>query len=102
MQMPMTLETVLETLRAHESELRAMGVVHTSVFGSIARGTAHDQSDVDIAIDLDETKKITAFDYARIRRVINEFFDGRADVVIRAALKRLVTVQYEREAIDVF
>ena len=34
------LDDVLETLRAHEGELRRFGVSHAAVFGSVARGEA--------------------------------------------------------------
>ena len=35
----MTRETVIATLRAHEPELKAAGVVRLSLFGSTARDT---------------------------------------------------------------
>src|SRR5579875_1337680 len=38
---------VIETLRGHSDELRAAGVVHLSVFGSVARGDQSARSDVD-------------------------------------------------------
>jgi len=43
---------VLQTLRALEPELRAVGVCHVSVFGSVARGDDSASSDVDLAVDL--------------------------------------------------
>jgi predicted nucleotidyltransferase len=43
---------VLRTLRALEPELRAAGVRHISVFGSVARGEDTATSDVDLALDL--------------------------------------------------
>ena len=43
---------VLKTLRALEPELRAAGVRHISVFGSVARGEDTATSDVDLALDL--------------------------------------------------
>jgi predicted nucleotidyltransferase len=43
---------VLRTLQALEPELRAAGVRHISVFGSVARGEDTATSDVDLALDL--------------------------------------------------
>jgi hypothetical protein len=40
------LDDVLETLRAHEGELRRFGVSHAAVFGSVARGEARADSNV--------------------------------------------------------
>lgn len=42
-----------ERLRAHQKELRALGVRRLSLFGSTARGEAEPASDVDIAVLLD-------------------------------------------------
>jgi predicted nucleotidyltransferase len=36
----MDKDGVVQTLRAHELELKAAGIVHLRVFGSVARGEA--------------------------------------------------------------
>ena len=41
---------LLSLLRAHEAELRARGVDTLTIFGSVARGDAGEDSDVDLAI----------------------------------------------------
>jgi predicted nucleotidyltransferase len=38
-------------LRAHEAELRELGVEHLYLFGSTARGEAREDSDVDLFFD---------------------------------------------------
>ena len=48
------LRSVLETLRAHEADLRGMGVSHAAVFGSVARGDAGSGSDIDVMVELDD------------------------------------------------
>jgi predicted nucleotidyltransferase len=40
------LQGVLETLKAHETDLRQLGVRHAAVFGSVARGEARPESDI--------------------------------------------------------
>jgi predicted nucleotidyltransferase len=47
------LDEVLETLRAVKSALRRWGVTELAVFGSVARGEATPESDVDIMFDYD-------------------------------------------------
>jgi predicted nucleotidyltransferase len=47
---------VLERLRAHETDLRQLGVAHASVFGSVARGEAGAESDIDVLVELDENQ----------------------------------------------
>jgi predicted nucleotidyltransferase len=51
------LKSVLEALKAHENELRQLGVRHAAVFGSVARGQARPQSDIDVLVDLDPTSR---------------------------------------------
>ncbi|MGU3666312.1 nucleotidyltransferase family protein [Methylobacterium sp. A49B] len=43
----------LDILRANEAELRRRGVLHAALFGSVARGEAHAESDVDVMIEID-------------------------------------------------
>ena len=43
---------VLDSLRAHEAELRSLGVQSLTLFGSVARGEAAAGSDVDLVVQL--------------------------------------------------
>src|SRR5688572_24481853 len=52
----MDSETVIRTLRAHEEELRAEGISHVFLFGSVARGEADEHSDVDLFFDYHDPK----------------------------------------------
>jgi predicted nucleotidyltransferase len=44
----MDRDQVIAKLRGHEAELRAVGVVRLSLFGSTARGDQRPDSDVDL------------------------------------------------------
>jgi predicted nucleotidyltransferase len=48
----MNCDQALAILRAHEAELRAAGIEHLSIFGSMARGEAGGGSDVDVVVRL--------------------------------------------------
>jgi len=50
---PELAEHVIATLRAHEAELRQAGIHRLSLFGSVARGDAEAESDVDLAVEFD-------------------------------------------------
>jgi predicted nucleotidyltransferase len=94
---------VIATLKKHREGLRARGVQHAAVFGSVARGQAHPDSDLDILVDLDPDAELDIFDYAGIRRYIAELFvPGSVDVVERAALRPHVRPSAENDAIYAF
>jgi len=97
-----TLDTILETLRAHEGELRRPGVSHAAAFGSVARGEAKSDSDVDVLVELDRERSMGVFEYARLKLDINDILDGVGDVVNRGTLKPLLRDSILRHAIHAF
>jgi predicted nucleotidyltransferase len=100
--MRLDLEYVLETLRDHQTELRRLGVAHAAVFGSVARGEQCAESDIDVLVDLDETRPIGIFEYARLKLYINELLDGPSDVVNRRTLKPLHQASILRDIVHAF
>lgn len=105
--MTVRLDEALRVLKKHEAELRRRGVVHAGVFGSVARGEAGTASDIDILIDLDETKPLDLFDYANIKLFVAGLFgvdslDGPIDVGNRRTLKPLLRDQVLKEAVNAF
>jgi predicted nucleotidyltransferase len=56
--MPVTLEKAIAILRANQEMLRERGVVHAAIFGSVARGDARPDSDVDIMVDIDPDRHL--------------------------------------------
>ena len=50
----MKRDEIIATLRAHEPELKAAGILSLSLVGSFARDEAHDESDVDVVVRLAE------------------------------------------------
>jgi predicted nucleotidyltransferase len=96
------LVEVMSTLRAHESELRGFGVCHAAVFGSVARGQAREDSDVDVLVDLDPERPIGVFEYARLKLFITELLGGSGDIVNRKTLKPLLRDNILAESVHVF
>jgi uncharacterized protein len=98
----MKVEDALATLRRYENDLRARGVRHAAVFGSIARGNDRRDSDLDIMIDTEPEAHITVFDYVDLKEYIAGLFDRPVDVVTRDALKPHVRPSATAEAIYAF
>jgi predicted nucleotidyltransferase len=100
--MTAALSDVLQTLRTHQNELRRLGVSHAAVFGSVARGEASADSDIDVLVELDEDRSMGIFEYARLKLYINQLLDGAGDVVNRRTLKPLLRDNILRDSIHAF
>ena len=83
----MNREEALNTLRRSEGALRACGVAHAALFGSMARGDDRPDSDVDILVEFDPDAHVTVFDYVGVKEYIASLFLQPVDVIDREALK---------------
>lgn len=95
-------DQALGILRRHQAELKALGVRRAAVFGSVSRGEARPDSDLDIMIELDNAEHLTAFDYAGIKRKVAALFPVRTDVVAHDSIKKSVSAAVSRDAIYAF
>ena len=98
----MNSQEALAILLANRDALRARGVRHAALFGSVARGQARPGSDLDILVALDPEAKLGIFEYVGIKRFIAALFEASVDVVDRAALKPHVRPSAESDAIYAF
>ena len=98
----MNREQVIETLRSHEPELRRRGVMHAGLFGSVARGDAGPDSDIDILIEIAPDAPVGVFEYVGITHYLSDLFPDRVDVANRSKLKPHVRPSAEREAVYAF
>jgi predicted nucleotidyltransferase len=98
----MKTEDALATLRRNEGALRARGVRHAAVFGSVARGENRQDSDLDIMIEVDPEARISVYDYVGLKEYIAGLFDGPVDVVNRDGLKPYIRPAATPDAIYAF
>lgn len=83
----MNSDSAIATLRRHESALRARGVLHAAVFGSVASGENRPDSDLDILVEFEPGSQDTIFDYIRFKEYVAGLFEVPVDVIDRAGLK---------------
>jgi len=98
----MKRDEVLQKLKEAERELRAQGVAHAALFGSLARGEERPESDIDIMVEIAPEAHVGLFDYVGIVQYIEELFPVRVDVANREGLKSYVRPSAERDAIYAF
>ena len=98
----MDKDTVIAVLRSHQPELQRLGVRHAALFGSLARGEAGPNSDIDIAIELDRSRQPTVYDYVGMQQFISGLFEGTVDVVDREALKPRVRERVLADLVHAF
>jgi predicted nucleotidyltransferase len=98
----MKRDEIIETLKEREADLRAHGVTHAALFGSVARNEQNAESDIDILVDLDPAIVATIFDYAGLKDYVAGLFQGPVDVIDREALKPRVRPRAVVDAIYAF
>ena len=98
----MNAEDAIATLRRYESALRARGIRHAAVFGSVARREDRLDSDIDIVIEIDPETRMTVFDYVGLKDYVAGLFDGPVDVVNNQGLKPHVRPAVTADAIYAF
>jgi len=98
----MDREQVIDTLRGHESELRASGVIRLSLCGSTARGDHRPNSDIDLLAAFDDTRRISLLDVAGIEWQISQMLGHSVEFVEQGTLKPRVRKNVEAEAVRAF
>jgi len=98
----MNRDNVILKLRQHEPELRAAGIMSLSLFGSVARGDATDESDVDLMADFDRAKKLSLLGAVGLENKLTDILGKKADLSQREMLKPEVLKRAAREAVLVF
>jgi len=93
-------DNVLNTLKRHKSELRKrFGVKSLAIFGSVARGEAGPDSDVDILVEFESSP---GFDgYMALKFYLEDLLGRKVDLVMKNALKPWARDVVLREKVDV-
>ena len=90
-------DDILMILRAHRDELRAAGLRHLSLFGSVARGEATSGSDLDLLVDVDRGHGY--FDMAGFALGVEDELGVMTQVATAGGLKLRIRDRVLREAV---
>ena len=93
----MERDKILALLKSRKRRLKKFGIHSLSIFGSVARDQARENSDVDILVDFE--KPIGLFEYARLKMYLEEILERPVDLVTPEALRQELREDILREAI---
>ena len=94
---PNLAEHVIATLQAHEAELRQAGILRLSLFGSVARGNAEVDSDVDLAAELDPEASIGLFALGALERRLADLVGHKVDLLPEPVEKQRLRANIDRD-----
>lgn len=97
----MTKAEALARLRAHRSDLYAMGIEHAAIFGSTARGEASDSSDLDLIIELRSDMRL-GWDYFTLDERVGALLGVSVDLVTEPISRTRLKADINRDRIDAF
>ena len=92
-------EDILALLAAHRDEIEGFGVKTLRLFGSVARGEASAESDVDLLVSFREPPTFSG--YMKLRIFLEDLLHAKVDLVTESGLRQGVRPFVEKDAIRV-
>ena len=95
----MRADDVKQILASHRQRLAELGAAQLWVFGSVARGEARVDSDVDILVELSRPVGLVAF--SRLRRFLEQTLGTKVDLGTPDSLRPSIRAEVLTEAVRV-
>jgi predicted nucleotidyltransferase len=99
---PPALADVLGRLRAHAPALQRRGVSALWVFGSVARGVARPDSDIDLIAEFAPDRGLSLTGFASLRQDLSALLGAPVDLAEWRVLRPHIRATAEREAVQVY
>jgi uncharacterized protein len=97
----MEASEAIDRLKAHETELKQLGVEHLYLFGSTARGESRGDSDVDLFFDHPEGS-LGLFQLMDVKEAASRILGCKTDIMTRRSIHRTMRNRIEASAQQVF
>jgi predicted nucleotidyltransferase len=91
----------ISRLQQHEADLKRLGVEHLYMFGSMARGEARQDSDVDLFFDY-EKGKLGVYELMDVKEYAAGILGRKTDIMTRDSLHKTLREAIEATAVRVF
>lgn len=92
-------ESILTILQKNQATLKQFGVTKLAIFGSIVRGEATENSDIDILVSFEKTP--TSKDYFGLQFFLEDLLEKPIDLVTDKSLRKELRPHIEKELIYV-
>ncbi len=97
---PLTRQQIFERIAAMEAKIRALGVRRLALFGSVVRGEARPDSDIDVLVQFSQGAK--TFDrFLALSELLEASLGRRVELVTTEALSPFMGPHILAEAQDV-
>jgi uncharacterized protein len=93
---------VISTLRAHEAELRQAGIRRLSLFGSVARGDAGAESDVDLVVEFDPAAEMDLIRLVALERRLGKALGRPVEILPEPIENPRLRAKVERDRVIAF
>jgi predicted nucleotidyltransferase len=99
---PLEKREAMAALAALERPLRERGLKSLAVFGSVVRGAARPDSDLDILVELEPDTRFSLIDLVSLKDFLEDRLNRKVDVVTKSGLEPTIRDRVLREAEAVF
>jgi predicted nucleotidyltransferase len=90
--------TILDFLRSHKDEMHEkFGLIKIGLFGSYVRGEQREDSDIDLAVEIESSNKFRSF--FGLKAYLENGLQKRIDLGIEGSLKPVVHEYVEKEIV---
>jgi len=94
--------SIIRALQRSEPELRAEGITHLILFGSMARGDQSQHSDIDLMAEFEPSRRRTLITMVRLENRLSDLLGTKVDLSSAQTMKDSVRARAMREAIHAF
>lgn len=98
----MRRDEAVVALKSEEAVLRDLGLSRLAVFGSTARDEAGAESDLDLLIDVDWSRKFSLIDLVGVQQYLEDRLGCKVDFAFESKLRPEMKARVLRDAVAIF
>jgi predicted nucleotidyltransferase len=93
---------IVQALNRLRPKLEQRGVRSLAIFGSRARGDERPESDLDVLIEISDTRKFSALDLVGVSHLISDELGIPANMFMRRSLDRQMEETIRSDVVEIF